>query len=327
MPEQKEPIAIVGTACQFPGGSESPDKFWSLLVNNVDAISEIGDDRWSTSYYYHSDRNSPGKTYSKFGGLLDNIYHFDPGFFGISPREAIQMDPQQRLLLEMTWEALENGGQVPENIAGSNCSVYVGISSLDYANVRHDDPSVADSYFMTGNTLSIAANRISHVFDLKGPSLSIDTACSSSLVALHHACNSIWNGESPASVVGAVHLLFSPFPYIGFSKASMLSPDGRCMAFDARANGYVRSEGGAVVYLKPLSQAEADGDPIQAVILGTGVNTDGGKPALTVPDYKTQQALLESVYEKSTLPLPDSIQSRFVKNSSLTESITWLWKA
>jgi acyl transferase domain-containing protein/NADPH:quinone reductase-like Zn-dependent oxidoreductase/NAD(P)-dependent dehydrogenase (short-subunit alcohol dehydrogenase family)/acyl carrier protein len=293
---KKEPIAVVGLACRFPGDCNTPEEFWNLLVNGVDAITELKNDRWSTDHFWHPDRNAPGKTYARHAGQLTNAFQFDPEFFGISPREAVQMDPQQRLLLEMTWEALEYGNQIPDQLAGSNCSVYIGISSLDYANSRFDDPALADSYFMTGNTLSIAANRISHLFDFRGPSMALDTACSSSLVALHQACSSIWSGESQMSVAGAVHLLLTPFPFIGFAKASMLSPDGRCKVFDTRANGYVRSEGGAIFILKPLSLAERAGDPIQAVIVATGVNTDGRKPTIVVPEARAQQDLLERVY-------------------------------
>lgn len=291
-----EPIAVVGLACRFPGDCNTPEEFWSLLAEGRDAITELDNSRWSTDYYCHPDRNSAGKTYARHAGQLRNVFHFDPEFFGISPREAVQMDPQQRLLLEMTWEALEYGNQIPARLSGNDCSVYIGISGLDYANSRLGDPALADSYFMTGNTLSIAANRISHFFNFHGPSMALDTACSSSLVALHQACRSIWSGESQMSIAGAVHLLLSPFPYIGFSKASMLSPDGRCKVFDARANGYVRSEGGAIFLLKPLAAAESDGDPIYALILATGVNTDGGKPTIVVPEAKAQQNLLERVY-------------------------------
>jgi acyl transferase domain-containing protein len=220
---KKDPIAIVGMACRFPGGCDSPDKFWEILKNGVDLITEVNSNRWSKDYYFHPDPKSSGKTYTTAAGQLSDIYQFDPEFFGISPREAAQMDPQQRLLLQMSWEALENGGQIPANLAGTDCSVYVGISSLDYANNRMDDPNVADAYFMTGNTLSIAANRISYIYDLHGPSMAIDTACSSSLVALHQACSSIWAGESDSSIVGAIHLVLSPFPFIGFSKANMMA--------------------------------------------------------------------------------------------------------
>lgn len=296
MNHQREPIAIIGMSCRFPGGCRTPEDFWKILVNGSDVITEITPDRWSTDYYFHPDRKAPGKTYTISAGQVDDIFHFDPEFFGLSPREAIQMDPQQRILLEMTWEALEDGGIPPENIAGSDCSVFIGISGTDYANNRFDDPAAADGYFMTGNTLSIAANRISYLFDLRGPSMAIDTACSSSLVALHQACNSLWLGESRTSITGSVHLLLSPFPFIGFSKASMLSESGKCRAFDAAANGYVRSEGGAVLFLKPLAQARADGDPIHAVIKATGVNSDGSKSALTVPNGEAQKQLLNSLY-------------------------------
>jgi len=297
--KNQQPIAIVGMACRFPGGCINTDQYWELLRNGTDVVTEIRPDRWSKEFYYHPDPKSSGKTYTAAAGQLDDIYQFDPEFFGITPREAAQMDPQQRLLLQMSWEALEDGGVRPKDIAGTNSSVYIGISSLDYANNRMDDPNVADAYFMTGNTLSIAANRISYVFDLHGPSMTIDTACSSSLVALHQACSSIWSGESCASIVGAVHLVLSPFPFIGFSKASMLSRQGRCRVFDASADGYVRSEGGVVLYLKPLDQALADNNRIHAVIRGTAVNSDGNTSAMTVPNGAAQAALLQNLYSNT----------------------------
>lgn len=303
MKSQYQPIAIVGMACRFPGGCDTPDKFWQLLTSGTDVITEINEDRWSKDYYFHPDSRTSGKTYTTAAGQLADIYQFDPAFFGITPREAAQMDPQQRLLLQMSWEALEDGNQLPERLAGTDCSVYVGISSLDYANNRMDDPNVADAYFMTGNTLSIAANRLSYIYDLHGPSMAIDTACSSSLVALHQACSGIWSGESTSSIVGAIHLVLSPFPFIGFSKANMLSSDGRCKVFGAGADGYVRSEGGVVLYLKALEQALQDGDPVHAVIRGTAVNSDGNKSALTVPNGVAQQRLLKQVYQRAGIDL------------------------
>jgi phthiocerol/phenolphthiocerol synthesis type-I polyketide synthase C len=292
----RQPIAITGMACRFPGGCRNPEDFWRLLSAGADAVTSVGNDRWPTEYYYHPERSRPGRTVSTAAGQIDNVFDFDAAFFGISPREAVQMDPQQRLLLELTWEALEDGGQLPEQLAGTDCSVFVGTSATDYANARYDDPSLADGYFMTGNTLSIVANRISYQFDLRGPSMAVDTACSSSLVALHQACSSIWHGESPFSIVGTAHLLLSPFPFIGFSKANMLAADGRCRVFDRDGSGYVRSEGGAVLFLKPLADALADGDPVHAVIRATAVNTDGRKSALTVPASDAQARLLENVY-------------------------------
>jgi len=303
---KKEPIAIVGMSCRFPGGANNPDEFWDVLYSNSNVIGEIGNDRWNTDYYHHPDQRIRGKSYTMSAGLIDDVFAFDTEFFGITPREATQMDPQQRHLLELVWEALEDGHQIPEQIASTDCAVYIGISSTDYANSRHDDPCSADVHFMTGNTLSIAANRISYFYDLHGPSMAIDTACSSSLVAAHQACQAIWNKESKTAILGAMHLLLSPYPFVGFSKASMLSPDGVCRVFDENANGYVRSEGGAVLYLKSLADAEEDGDPIHAVILGSGINTDGRKNTLTIPDRKAQSKLIESVYTGADVT-PDKI--------------------
>ena len=283
-------------ACRFPGGASSPTAFWRCLTEARDLVTEIDESRWSKEYYYHPDPRTPGRSYTWSAGVLDDVDRFDADFFGISPREASEMDPQQRILLELVWEALEDGGQVPEGLAGSDCAVYVGISGTDYANRRLDDPGSGNAYVMTGGTLSIAANRISYVFDLHGPSMAVDTACSSSLVALHQACHSIRRGESATAIAGGVNLLMTPFNFIGFSKASMLSPSGRSRAFDAAADGYVRSEGGAVVFLKLLSQARRDGDPIHALILGSAVNSDGRTRGLSMPSTRAQAELLESAY-------------------------------
>jgi phthiocerol/phenolphthiocerol synthesis type-I polyketide synthase C len=301
----RDSIAIVGMACRFPG-ADSPAAFWDVLKQGRDVVSEIGADRWGTDYHFHPNRTVPGKSYTFSAGLLNDVEHFDADFFGISPREASQMDPQQRLLLELAWEALEDGGQVAERLAGSNCAVYVGVSSTDWGYRRMDDPSSVDAYFMSGATLSIAANRVSYVLDLRGPSLSIDTACSSSLVAIHHACQGLWHGEFSTALAGGVNLLLSPFPFIGFSKASMLAPDGRCRAFDANGKGYVRAEGGALLFLKPLRKAKADGDPIHAVIIGSGVNADGRSKGLSMPRAEAQEGLLRSVYKQAAVA-PESV--------------------
>ncbi len=209
------------------------------------------------------------------------------------------MDPQQQLLLEVAWEALEDAGLTAARLAGSETGVYVGVSGPDYANLRLGDPAAGDAYFMTGITPSIVANRLSYVFDLRGPSFAVDTACSSSLVALHQACQALRSREVPVAIVGGVNLLLSPYPFIGFCQASMLSPTGRCHAFDARADGYVRAEGAGAVILKPLQDALADGDPIRAVIRGTGVNSDGHTMGLSLPNEDSQAALLERVYERA----------------------------
>ena len=296
MGKRKEPIAVVGMACRFPGGASSPEALWDRLAQGRDLVGEIDEKRWGTEFYYHPNPQVPGRSYTWSAGVLDDIDRFDAAFFGISPREAAEMDPQQRLLLELTWEALEDGAQVPERLAGSDCAVYIGISSTDYANSRIDDPGSGNAYAMTGGTLSIAANRISYVFDLHGPSMAVDTACSSSLVALHQACLGIWRGDSPTALAGGVNILMSPFNFIGFSKAGMLSPSGRCRAFDAAGDGYVRAEGGALVFLKPFSQARRDGDPIHALILGSAVNSDGRTRGLSMPNADAQEELLGSAY-------------------------------
>ncbi len=286
-------------ACRFPGEADSPEAYWDVLKNGKDLVTEVSSERWGTNFYQHPDKKEPGKSYTFAAGVLPKVDEFDASFFGISPREAAQMDPQQRLLLELTWEALEDGHQIPETLAGSDCAVYIGIASTDYAHRRMDDLSSLDPYSMTGNTASIASNRISYIFDLHGPSVSVDTACSSSLVALHQACNAIWNGDAATAITGGVNMLLHPFGFVGFSKASMLSPNGRCRAFDASGDGYVRSEGSAILYLKPLEDAEADGDPIHAVIINTGINSDGRTNGITLPSTDGQASLLQNVYDQA----------------------------
>ncbi|MBS2127804.1 type I polyketide synthase [Burkholderia thailandensis] len=293
-------IAIVGMACRFPGGVENPDAFWKLLCDERDAVTEVPAERFGTDFYQHPSKREPGKSYTFAAGVLDNVAGFDAAFFGISPREATQMDPQQRLLLELAWEAFEDAGVRPADMRGRNCGVYVGVASPDYGNRSMDDLSSVDPYSATGNTLSIASNRVSYLFDLRGPSMSIDTACSSSLVALHQAIQALQAGDAELALAGGVNLLAHPFGFVSFSKASMLSPRGRCRAFDATGDGYVRAEGGAFVLLKPLERALADGDTIHAVIAGSGVNSDGYSPGgISVPGTATQAALLRDVYERA----------------------------
>src|SRR5215472_15219047 len=291
-------IAIVGASCRFPG-ADNLEGFWQLLVSARDAVSEVDDRRWSTRFYYHPNRSEPGKSYTWCAGLINGVDLFEPSFFGISPREAAQMDPQQRLLLELVWHAFEDAGIPPSKMSGSAVGIYIGASSTDYSDLRLGDPASADSYFMTGSTLSILANRISYIFDLHGPSLAVDTACSSSLVALHHACEAIRRKRVPCAIVGGVNLLLAPYPFIGFSRAAMLSQRGRCFAFDERADGYVRGEGGGVVILRALRDALADKDAVRAVILGTGVNSDGRTIGLSLPSETAQASLLRSVYARA----------------------------
>ena len=292
-------------ACRFPGEATSPEAYWEVLKNGKDVVTEVSSERWGTDFYKHPNKKEPGKSYTFAAGVLNQVDEFDAAFFGISPREAAQMDPQQRLLLELTWEALEDGRQIPESLAGSQCAVYIGIASTDYAHRRMDDLSSLDPYSMTGNTASIASNRISYVYDLHGPSVSVDTACSSSLVALHQACNAIWNGDAPSAITGGVNMLLHPFGFVGFSKASMLSPGGRCKAFDASGDGYVRSEGSAVLFLKPLEDAERDGDPIHAVIVDTAINSDGKTNGITLPSTDGQASLLKKIYDRAGVKSDD----------------------
>jgi acyl transferase domain-containing protein/NADPH:quinone reductase-like Zn-dependent oxidoreductase/acyl carrier protein len=289
-----EPIAVVGIGCRFPGDSNSPTEFWELLREGRDAIEEIPADRWSTRRFYDPEPGRPGKTYSRWGGFIKGVDRFDARFFGISPREAARMDPQQRILLEVAWEALEDAGLPLEQVSGAPVGVFIGISSWDYAQLQADvtDRSQIDTYSSTGSALSIAANRISYCLNLKGPSMVVDTACSSSLVGVHLACHSLWRQEATLALAGGVNLLVLPDGYIGFSRLTMLSPDGRCKAFDAKANGFVRSEGAGVIVLKPLAKALAAGDRIYALIRGTGVNQDGRTPGMTVPSQQAQEEVV-----------------------------------
>ncbi len=293
-------IAIVGIACRFPGGVNNPEALWRLLRDERDAVTQIPAGRFGTEFHQHPSKREAGKSYTFSAGVLDDIAGFDAAFFGISPREAAQMDPQQRLLLELAWEAFEHAGLRPLDMRGRDCGVFVGVASPDYGNRSMDDLNSVDPYSATGNTLSIASNRVSYLFDLRGPSLSVDTACSSSLVALHQAVQALRSGETDMALAGGVNLLMHPFGFVSFSKASMLSPRGRCRAFDASGDGYVRAEGGAFVLLKPLERALADGDTIHAVIAGSGVNSDGyTQGGISVPGAATQAELLRSVYARA----------------------------
>src|SRR5579863_8209696 len=301
-----EAIAVIGIGCRFPG-AEDPRAFWTLLHDGVDAIREVPAERFNLDDFFDPDPAAPGKMVTRWGGFIEQVDRFDAHFFGISPREAARMDPQQRLLLEVAWEALEDAGQVREKLAGTATGVFIGISNNDYGRIQFNDLDRIDAYAGTGNALSIAANRISYVFDFRGPSIAIDTACSSSLVAVHQACASLRNGESTLALAGGVNLILSPAITINFSKAGAMAPDGRCKAFDARADGYVRSEGAGIVVLKPLTKAVADGDPIYAVIRGSAVNQDGRSNGLMAPNPHAQEAVLREAYRRAAVS-PGEVQ-------------------
>ena len=299
-------IAVIGMAFRFPGGIKNEEQFWSLISSGTCAITRIPSSRWPTDLYQDDNKQVPGRSVSFNAGVLDSFKYFEPSFFGISPKEAEWMDPQQRLLLKVTHECLENANIRIEDFRGTDCGVYTGISSLDYGLQADEDMPSISPYTMTGNTLSIASNRISYVFDLHGPSVSMDTACSSSLVTLHHACQAIRSGEVPCAIVAGAHLLQNPYSFVGFSKASMLSPTGTCRPFDERANGYVRSEGVAALLLKPLEDAVRDHNRIHAVIKASGVNTDGSrKSGLTIPSEIAQTQLMHQVLERSGVSVND----------------------
>jgi len=299
-------IAVVGIALRFPGRIEDEVAFWEVLRSGRCVVGEVGRDRWATDVLVHPRRSEPGRSITFAAGTLGDVSGFDAGFFGISPREAALMDPQQRLLLELSWEAMENAGLPPSRLRGSDCAVYVGISGLDYGVQVMDDLSAIGPHSMTGSTLSIAANRLSYFYDLRGPSVAVDTACSSSLVALHHACETLRTGTASTALVGGVNMLLHPYPFVGFTKASMLSASGLCRPFDAEGDGYVRAEGGAVLLLKPLDAALAEGCNIYGVILASGINADGSrKTGITIPSWEGQAELMRSVLRRSGLDAGD----------------------
>lgn len=321
-------VALIGYSFRLP--QTTTDTFWQDLVDKKDFITEVEADRWAFDTLLHPDKNHPGSSYTFKAGSLGNIAGFDADFFGISPREAAVMDPQQRFLMEMTSEAIEHAGIKASELRKSDTGVFFGISSLDYSYRMSDDLSVINSSTATGNTSSIASNRISYSFDLKGPSISMDTACSSTLVAFHQACQSILSGEVTSALTGGISLHLHPFGFIIFSKATMLSPDGRCKVFDESANGYVRSEGGGVFLLKDYDQAKADGDTIYAVVAASSVNTDGNKSGITIPSCHAQTALMEQTYQKAGItadqvdyleahgtgtPVGDPIETRAIGNA------------
>ncbi|GGB53277.1 polyketide synthase [Tistrella bauzanensis] len=307
-----EPVAIVGMACRMPGvaGDDGDggglDGFWSLLSQGRDAVVEVPPERWDIDALYDPDPDRPGRMSTRRGGFISGVDRFDAGFFNIAPREAALMDPQQRLLLELSWHALEHAAIAPDSLQGTPAGVFVGICASDYGRMAAADADNLNAYWGTGNVPSVAAGRIAYSFGLTGPCMSIDTACSSALVAVHCAADSLRRGECDAALAASANLVLAPEPTIAFSKAHMMSPDGRCQTFDARANGYVRSEGAAVLVLKTLSRARADGDRVWAVIRGSAVNQDGASGGLTVPNGPSQVALIRQALANAGLA-PDQI--------------------
>ena len=294
---RRPPIAIVGIGCRFPGHITGPPTFWQLLQQGKDAIGEIPPDRIDVASFYDPRPSLPGKMTTRWGGFIDRIEMFDADFFGISPREAERMDPQQRLLLEVAWEALEDGGHRIDRVSGGDTGIFVGMWVNDYEARLFADPRAVDFYTTTGTGRYTASGRLSYFLGVRGPSLTIDTACSSSLVAVHLACRSIWSGECSLALAGGANLILQPHIAIAYSQTKMMAPDGRCKFGDASANGYVRSEGAALVVLKPLAAALTDGDPIYALIHGSAVNNDGSSSGnLTTPGRLGHEELLRKAY-------------------------------
>ncbi len=299
---KKEPIAIIGMSCRFPGGASNPERFWEKLCQGFDAIVDIPIDRWDKRKFFDVDREKPGKTYMHQGGFLEeSIYKFDPLFFGISPKEAEALDPQQRLLLEVSWEAFENAGYQAEQLSGSKTGVFIGGFTLDNKILRFNSNNrdLISPFSAPTSAMTLLANRLSYFYNLIGPSFTIDTACSGSLVSVHQACMSIRNNESQMALVGGVNVMLVPEYPIAMSKGQFLSPHCRCKAFDEDAQGYVRGEGCGVVILKSYSQAIEDKDSILALILDSGINHDGRTDGIALPNPVAQQALIEEVYDRA----------------------------
>ncbi|MFD9440594.1 type I polyketide synthase [Streptomyces sp. NPDC060006] len=287
-------IAVIGMACRFPGGVRGPEDLWRLSLTETDAVTEIPESRWRAADLYAADPTRPGMISTRWAGCVEDIDRFDAEFFGVSPREATQIDPQQRLLLETAHEALEAAGAFRHGTELSGAGVFVGISGSDYGRLLGRDLPAVDAHFSTGQASSIAANRLSYVFGMTGPSLAVDTACSSSLVAVHLAVRSLRAGDCGLALAAGVNLVLAPDQWISASKAGMMSPTGRCRSFGAGADGFVRSDGCGVVVLKPLALAEADGDHVLGVIRGSAVNQDGRSNGLTAPNGPAQEAVIRA---------------------------------
>ncbi|APO75898.1 beta-ketoacyl synthase protein [Rhizobium etli 8C-3] len=293
-------IEIIGRASVAPGAS-SVDELRQILEDGKCTVSEIPAERWQLARYWHPHQGIQGKTYTFAAGVLTDVYHFDPAVFGLSQREAMQMDPQQRILLSLVWRALEDANLPAASLSGEQVGVYVGASSLDNGNLAVEDPATGSPYFMTGNTLSIVSNRISHIFGLRGPSMTIDTACSSSLVALDQAVRALDRGDIDTAIVGGINLLAHPLSFVGFAQARMLSPEGLCRAYDTNGHGYVRAEGGVVLVLRRTDKALRERDRSYARLHATGVNSSGRTNGISLPSREAQAALLKSVYEGANI--------------------------
>jgi 3-oxoacyl-(acyl-carrier-protein) synthase len=304
-----EALAVVGLACRF-AGADNIVEFWDNLEAGRDCVTVGPRGRWNVEDFFDPDQDAPGKTYSHWGGFIDDVDMFEPAFFGISARECHSMDPQQRLFLECAWEAMEDAGIVPETLKDDPVGVFLGIQNYDYYRLigiaGHADEM--DAYFGTGNSHSCAVGRLSFILGVKGPSVPVDTACSSSLVATHLAVQSLRSGESNLAFASGVNMMLAPEINVNLCKAHMLSPDGRCHTYSADANGYVRAEGCGVTLLKPLKAALKNNDHIHALVIGSAVNHDGASSGLTVPSGPAQTQVISAAQAAANIT-PDDVSN------------------
>lgn len=298
--DSDDAIAIIGMDCRFPGGADGPDAFWTLLLDGFDAVGEFPAHRRADCGVADDARQT-----TRWGAFLDQVDRFDAAFFRIAPREAASMDPQQRLWLETAWRALEAAGQPPDQLAGSPTGVFVGLCNYDYAQIATSGGRI-DAWSGTGGAPSIVAGRLAYLLGLEGPALVVDTACSSSLVAVHLACRALADGDCRMAVAGGVNLILAPSSTIALSELQMMAPDGRCKAFDAAADGFVRGEGCGAVILKRLDHARADGDTVLAVIRGSAVNQDGRSSSLTAPSGRAQERAVRAALGRARIS-PDRV--------------------